>query len=151
MANLPPGRSLFGPDGAMTRRVRAGRGSPPATQPLVIETSCDQPGFVNIEVRVLGEDGKRLKDAKNAEVMGSFGAGVDPDKLEGVAEPADFDAFWDKQRAKLKAVPVRATLVPVEGNAKFDIFDVKIDCPGGKPVSGYLAKPKGAGRQVAAG
>jgi cephalosporin-C deacetylase-like acetyl esterase len=113
-------------------------------EPLKIETSCDQPGFVNIEVHVIGEDGKRVKDARNQEVLGSFGAGVEPEKLTGAPEPADFDAFWAKQKSKLKEVPIKAELVPVAGNPKFDIYDVKIDCPGGKPVSGYLTKPKGA-------
>lgn len=127
------------------QRTEAGEAVSSDTQPLTIETACDRPGFVNVEVRVLDADGKRVKDAKNQDVLGSFGAGVEPEKLTGVPEPADFDAFWAKQKAKLKDVPIKATLVPVPGtNPKFDIFDVKIDCPGGKPVSGYLAKPKDA-------
>lgn len=116
-----------------------------ATQPLTIETSCDRPGFVHIEVRAVDAEGKPLKDSRNQEVTCSCGAGVEPEKLTGVPEPADFDAFWAKQKAKLKDVPIKAALVPVtDGNPKYDIFDVKIDCPGGKPVSGYLTWPKGA-------
>jgi cephalosporin-C deacetylase-like acetyl esterase len=70
---------------------------------------------------------------------------VQPEKLVGVPEPADFDAFWAKQKAKLATVPLKAELVPVTSpNPQFDVFDVKIDCPGGKPVSGYLTYPKGA-------
>ncbi len=115
------------------------------TKPLTIETSCDRPGFVHVEVRVVGADGKPMKDARDLEVSGSFGAGVEPEKIAGVPEPADFDAFWAKQKARLKEVPIKAVLVPVtDGDPKYDVFDVKIDCPGGKPVSGYLTKRKGA-------
>jgi cephalosporin-C deacetylase-like acetyl esterase len=73
------------------------------------------------------------------------GAGADPGKLEGYPEPADFDAFWQAQKARLAAVPLKATLTEVPAsNAAFHVFDVKVDCAGGRPVSGYLALPKGA-------
>ena len=119
-----------------------------ATAPLVVETSLNQSGFVNVEVWVLDDKGKRVKQmvkGKEQEVAGSFGAGVEPEKLVGVPEPADFDAFWARQKAKLKEVPVKATLTRATSpSAEFEVYDVKVDCPGGKPVSGYLAMPIGA-------
>ncbi|MBN8527305.1 MAG: acetylxylan esterase [Planctomycetes bacterium] len=114
-------------------------------QPLLIETSLAQPGFVHVIVTPIGDDGKPLKDAKGKEVKFEGGAGVQPEELDGLPEPADFDAFWAKQKAKLAAVPLKATLVPAESkNKDFEVFDVKVDCAGGKPVSGYLSRPKGA-------
>lgn len=127
------------------RKTDKGEAVSSDTQPLTIATSCDQPGFVHIVVSVLDAEGKPVKDAKDKEVKGEFGAGVQPEKLAGVAEPADFDAFWARQKAKLKEVPIKAELVELPGkNPQFDVYDVKIDCPGGKPVSGYLTRPKGA-------
>lgn len=116
-----------------------------AGQPLTITTACDKPGFVHVVVAVLGEDGKPVKNAKNQDVKGEFGAAVHPEKLAGAGEPADFDAFWTRQKAKLQEVPVSAELVPVASkNPDFEVFEATIPCPGGKPVSGYLTRPKGA-------
>jgi cephalosporin-C deacetylase-like acetyl esterase len=81
-------------------------------------------------------------------------AGVQPEKLAGYPEPADFDAFWQRQKARLAAVPVKAELKEVPAKKPgFKVYDVKVDCAGGKPVSGYLsvpenAQPKSLGAQV---
>ena len=116
-----------------------------ATQPVEIVTAIEKPGFVHIEVSVLNADGTPVKDAKDKPLKFEGGAGADPAKLQSYQEPADFDAFWKAQKARLAAVPIKATLTPFESkNAKFQIYDVKIDCAGGKPVSGYLTFPKDA-------
>lgn len=64
-------------------------------------------------------------------------------------EPADFDAFWQKQRQILDQVPVevlKKIAVPVSTAYKDKVvcYDVKIRCAGDKPVSGYLCMPKNA-------
>ena len=124
------------------------------TQPVEIKTATDKSGFVHIEVSVFNADGTPVKDAKNTPLKFDGGAGVEPTKLEGYPEPADFDAFWQKQKAKLAAVPMKAELKEVAAKKPgFKVYDVKIDCSGGKPVSGYLsipenAKPKSLGAQV---
>lgn len=117
--------------------------------PLVVTTSLSVPGFVWLNAQLTDANGKPLrKPAKNAwETSIEFhgGAGVEVEKLQGVAEPPDFDAFWDRQRAKLAAVPVDATLVPVPSdNPKVEIFAVSVKCPGPRPVTGYLTRPAGA-------
>ncbi len=122
-----------------------GEGTSSEGQPLEIKTSTDKPGFVRIEVSVLNADGTPVKDAKNAPLKFEGGAGVEPAKLAGYPEPADFDAFWKTQKARLAAVPLKASLTEVASkNPKCQVFDVKIDCAGGKPVSGYLSIPKNA-------
>lgn len=116
-----------------------------ATSPLVISTKINQPGFVHIKVSASDDKGVPLKNGdKNMENFDG-GAGVELDKIKGWPEPADFDAFWAKQKAKLAAVPIRADMVPVKCE-KDDVlvFDVKIDCAGKMPVSGYFFKPKKA-------
>jgi len=115
------------------------------TQPLPITTSLGKPGFVHIEVAVFNQDGSPVKDARNSNLKFEGGAGVEPSKLEGYPEPADFDAFWQTQKDRLAKVPLKANLTEVASrNPNFKVFDVKVDCAGGKPVSGYLAIPKNA-------
>jgi cephalosporin-C deacetylase-like acetyl esterase len=118
-----------------------------ATNPLVIVTSGARPGFVRVKVTVLGDDGKPVRSEinKNWDIAFEGGAGVEPEKIKGFPEPEDFDAFWARQKAALARVPLKAKLVEApSNNPRVLAYDVKVDCAGGKPVSGYLTKPKGA-------
>lgn len=113
------------------------------TEPLAISTSLEKPGFVRIEVWVLDEKEQPLVDAKKQQIRFDGGAGVEVEKLASIPEPADFDGFWAKQKARLAAVPLKFTLTEAPStHPDFVVYDVKIDCAGGKPVSGYLTKPK---------
>ncbi len=116
------------------------------TEPLAITTSMDRPGFVRIEVWVLDTAGKPLLDEKNQWLRFDGGAGVEPEKLrQGVPEPADFDNFWAQQKTRLAEVPLKFTMTEVPSDdPAYAVYDVKIDCAGGKPVSGYFTKPKDA-------
>jgi cephalosporin-C deacetylase-like acetyl esterase len=58
--------------------------------------------------------------------------------------PDDFDAFWAAQKAELAKVEMKAKLTPKQGSKNVEVFDVQVDCAGGKPVSGYYARPVGA-------
>ena len=131
-------------------------------EPFVYRTSLDQPGFVRLEAYVLGPDGKRYAkkftgDASTPEgrkAMNEFekkpksiffdgGAAVEPEKLEITPEPADFDAFWTNQFARLDLVPIKADLVETDSpNARARRWAVRIDCAGLRPVTGYLSVPK---------
>ncbi|MFA5203792.1 MAG: acetylxylan esterase [Lentisphaeria bacterium] len=116
-----------------------------AAQPLRITISIDRPGFVRLEIAIFNHDGSPLLDAAGKPVKFAGGAGVEPEKLEGTPEPADFDAFWRTQKARLAKVPMTAVLKEVPApDPQFQLFDVRVGCAGGKPVSGYLAVPKGA-------
>ena len=123
-----------------------------AAEVLQVETTLDKPGWVCI--RVFARDGgdKAIKqlakvrgEEKDQPVKGGIGAMVEPEKLVPfMKEPEDFDAFWDKVKAELAAVPMtELERVPVP-NGKVQVFDVKIACAGDKPVSGYLCIPKDA-------
>ena len=73
-------------------------------------------------------------------VAAALGAAVDPFGIRpGLEAPADFDAFWDKQKKRLAAVPLKASLTPVK-SGNFDCHDVKIDCVDNVPVSGLLMR-----------
>jgi cephalosporin-C deacetylase len=119
---------------------------------LKITTSMETPGFVRIQAQAFGEDGKKLQGYvggwganKNGDIFFDGGACVDPEKLQSVGEPKDFDAFWKASKAKLDEVPIKADLKEIETkNPKVKLYAVRLDCAGPKPVTGYLSIPAGA-------
>lgn len=75
--------------------------------------------------------------------------GVDIDKItQSEAKPADFANFWRDRKAELAKVPLKAQEKQVYYKNKdyndIVIFDVKVDCIDGVPVSGYLTMPANA-------
>ena len=125
------------------------------TEPLVVKTKLDKPGFVRLEAYVVDEKGRHFEktrkpgklswaDLAKLKLFFDGGAGVEPEKLQGVPEPADFDAFWAKQRARLAAVPMDVERKVVSSTAEKSLYAVRITCAGGKPVTGYLSVPKDA-------
>lgn len=126
-------------------KTETGEGIASASDPLVITTALEKPGFVRIEVAAKGEDNKPLLNAKNQAIRFDGGAGVEIEKLASIPEPADFDAFWAAQKAMLAQVPLKFTLTEIPtAKPGFVLYDVKVECVGGKPVSGYLTKPQNA-------
>lgn len=122
-------------------------------QPLVIQTSLDQPGFVRIVAKLRDSNDKGLytKGLWGGRTSVSFegGAAVQPETLTaGTAEPDDFDAFWQKQKARLAAVPLKYEMKRIEPKPgytpKTEVYAVTIDCAGPRPVTGYLTIPVGA-------
>ena len=118
-----------------------------------IKTALAKPGFVRIEAKVVDAQGKDVKRDGVApgenwfghkEVFFSGGAAADIAKLkQGEAEPKDFDAFWAKQKAELKKVPMKVKRWEVKSpKDSVHMYAVQIDCAGGRPVTGYLSIPK---------
>lgn len=122
------------------------------TEPFQIETRLSTPGWVRCLVTLLDENGnpcRRQVNGVSRPLTGGVGAVAAPETFDAaLPEPADFDAFWQECRNELAAVPLRAERVPIEVTGtlrdKVELFDIKVDCAGGKPVSGYLAVPKTA-------
>lgn len=120
-----------------------------STKPLIIETSLKVPGFVRIYAELVDEDGKTYyKDETKfrgdaCKVFFDGGAGVEPEKLQGIPEPADFDAFWAKQKARLAATPLSAVRKEVPNDVA-RVYAVEVTCAGVRPVTGYLSIPKDA-------
>ena len=135
--------------------------APLTKEPFVYKTKLDKPGFVRIRATVVDKNGKRFVkkftgDATTPEgraAMNRFehtnkgvffdgGAGADIDALKSHPEPADFDAFWAKQFARLDLVPIKGERKEVPCNNKnARIYAVRIDCAGLRPVTGYLSVP----------
>ena len=109
-------------------------------------------GALRFVVSALGSDGKVLESevkGKKVPVTSSIGVIADPDKCAPYfKEPEDFQQFWDNAMAELAKVPVKAerkeTDATSQQKGKFNFWDVKVDCAGGMPVSGYLSMPVNA-------
>ena len=145
------------------------KGSEPLTgKPFVYKTRIAKPGFVRLFAEVVDASGqpfrrriekpavdpntpegrhalKRLrKIKKNVFFDGGAAAGVDTLR-QAAPEPADFDAFWARQKAELKKVPFNAKRVEVPcDNPDVRLYALSVDCTGGMPVTGYLSIPKAA-------
>ena len=111
------------------------------------------PGTVSVICTIMDENKKPVLNFRKRRIVGGLGVRVDPWKIRpgNPKCPADFDEFWAKKRAELDAVPVKATRKEVKLSAKdaakypnVVCYDVKVDCAGGAPVSGYLCMPRGA-------
>lgn len=107
-------------------------------------TSISRPGYVHLLVTACDENGAQIEDCEVFE----GGACADFDKIRKYGEaPADFDAFWNRV-----LTTELYTTEPVElekkefasGDPGDVVYDVKIACPGGAPVSGYLRIPRDA-------
>ncbi len=118
-----------------------------------IATTLEKPGFVRIEAKLVDEKGKDVKRDCPAPgenwfgergIFFSGGAAADLAKLrQGVEEPEDFDAFWEKQKAELRRVPMKVKRWEVKSpKESVRMYGVQIDCAGGRPVTGYLSIPK---------
>lgn len=112
-------------------------------------SSLSVPGYVMVKATLLDPYGAPAKCDPNNVVQFGLGAGVRTAELEqGVPEPADFDAFWEKCRKELEKVPVKVLeRKEFRQSGKAVVWDVKVACAGPRPVSGYLAIPKGAAQK----
>jgi cephalosporin-C deacetylase-like acetyl esterase len=104
---------------------------------LTVAGRLDEPGFLQCRVK--------LQTAGAGSLPALGGAAIEPEKIQpSLPPPADFDAYWSGQKARLAAVPVNARLTPAEPPGKTaEVFDLQADCVGA-PVSGYFARPRGA-------
>ena len=126
----------------------------PITEEVTFKVSSKVPGWFVLRLTALDENKKQIINYASRgnwkpPFFGGIGAMVAPEELmPGTPEPADFDEFWKKQRAELDKVPVKATRksvdVPKWAKGKVLCWDVKVDCAGGMPVSGYLCMPPNA-------
>ena len=123
----------------------------PGDQKIVRTVKAEGPGTITMRLRAFTADKKPIQNEKKRAIWIGTGALVDAEKiLPAAPRPADFDEFWAAARKKLDEVPLKAVEVPFAINPKrpnaklVDVFDVKVDCAGGAPVSAYLMVPKNA-------
>ena len=138
--------------------------------PLVVKTKLEQPGFVRLEAFVIDAKGKTYtksftgnpntpegKKALNAferkdkRVFFDGGAGVQPETLQSVPEPKDFDEFWAKRKARLAKVPMTATVKEHRSsNPSVKVLSFSVACAGPRPVTGWVTIPTDAKRKYPA-
>ncbi len=110
-----------------------------ADKPVVIDASLPRPGFVLLKL-TLNEGGKEA-------FQRLAGAGVEPEKIEsGTKAPPDFDAFWAKQIAQLRARKPEITVKDIAAeftNRQAAVYDVRI-ADGVVNATGILTVPTNA-------
>lgn len=113
--------------------------------PFQVTARLTQPGCVTLHAWAVDENGAR-KDVLPLET----GAGAEIGAIRAQSEkPADYDAFWARCRAELDSVPPRLlrreSRTAPEKHPQHRVFDVRVACAGGAPVSGILTIPPGEG------
>jgi len=101
-----------------------------------------EPGFLRCTASV-EVDGKKYSSYATA--------GFSPGKIEPTTTlPSDFEAFWNKGKEDLSAIPVNPvlTLLPERCTDKADVYHVQIDNINGK-IYGILCTPKKEGKYPA--
>ncbi len=110
-------------------------------EPLILRTSIDRPGFVYYTFNAFDRKGRKLGLPEY-----SISAGAEVEKLRAaLPEPADFDAFWSGQQARLAALPMdNVKLTPVPQDDKSILswqFELRAVTGG---LCGYISLPKDA-------
>ena len=120
-----------------------------------VTTKMDIPGFVRVEGYLKDKADKAVRRDKPApgspnwapvkDVFFDGGAGVDvANVVQENPEPADFDAWWAKQKKILAAVPMTVNRKEVKTLNGCKIYQVSVGCAGPRPVTGYLFIPANA-------
>ncbi len=114
-----------------------------ASGELVLTASLDKPGYIYVTAQAVDENGALLPESD-----GFFGgAGVEIEKIASVTEePGDYHEFWDICQKELSCM--EPTLLECKALAKdplhpkHDVYDIRVACVGGIPVSGILTIPR---------
>ncbi len=106
-------------------------------QPMSVTATSSKPGFLRCVVTF---------QTPKKKLIATGAAAFSPLKIApGLPVPDDFDEFWADQKHQLAEVPAIAKLTPVsQSDSSIKCFDVRVECLGGAPVSGYLAVPEKA-------
>ena len=111
--------------------------------PVNVETVMENPGFALLSASFTDENGKKIS------ALG--GAGADPLKIKpGLELKDEFDTFWNAKKDELNKLPLEVKMepaaVPANLKGKVECFNIKVNCVGETPVSGYFARPVNASK-----
>ena len=135
----------FGPEMMPPTTESTGRIGP---QPLTVAAgTMREPGFLRL-VATVDVDGRSYR--------GVGTAGFAPERITPTqTNPADFDAFWESERARLAALPldVRWTPLPDHGTAAADCWQINLQnvgaIDGASRLYGILCMPNAPGKYAA--
>ena len=165
---IPEGRYFLKWERSGDDGVKENGREPFTGKPFTYKTSIAKPGFVRLYAEVVDASGNpyrrdvktfkaerttrdsrgkvnKLKRMKKIVFFdGGAGAGIDTLR-QAAPEPADFDAFWARQKAALAKIPFNAKRAEAKcRNPNVRLYAVSVDCAGGAPMTGYLSIPKAA-------
>ena len=114
-----------------------------STGELTLTASLDRPGFIYVTAQAVDKNGELLPESDH--FFG--GAGVEIENITAVTEePVGYHAFWDTCKAELLAVEpeiIEKEELPADTeHPNHQVYDIKVICAGGIPVSGILTIPK---------
>lgn len=109
---------------------------------LIYSQVCEEAAHY---VFIIGEPGERV----GSDYISTVGAIAAPEEfMSGYRAPKDLRKFWDKQIAKMRKMPLKASAKEIELTKQHHIgykcFDIEIPMPEGNPVRAYLAYPENA-------
>jgi cephalosporin-C deacetylase-like acetyl esterase len=109
---------------------------------LKIRTKLNRPGFVLLSLRKEKPKGT-YKGNYFKYIKAYAGAAVEPEKIKvSRPVPADFDQFWAKQKAELKAIPYTVERKLVKSTDKVNVYEIWLKGKDSKlNVSGQLVMP----------
>ena len=106
--------------------------------PQTITVRAEQPGFLRCRLRWGGSD--------ESSEPPQAAAAVSPERiLPSMPEPEDFDAYWARQLAAQKDLPLDATVSPHTVHPDGAIHNVRVPMPDGTAIYGWLLIPHGNG------
>jgi len=124
------------------------RGDASAAEPVKFDTKLDKPGYCMVTLVGKDAQGKVLlqkKGKREQAMVESRGVIADPLNIrQGAPEPDDFDAFWDNERKKLKALPANVKVVPIPNQKAGRCFLTADVGQGFRPVNAILHRPANA-------
>ena len=123
-----------------------------------VTTSLAVPGIIRMDAYLAGSDYRAITKGDGSKITFGGGAGVATEKMQmSTVEPADFDTFWTRAKARLAAVPFNDSNVelvdctPSNLKKTHYVYAAKIPCLGmsnlTSSVTGWLVVPKNAAAQ----
>ena len=121
--------------------------------PFLFTFRSGRPGWIYFGFEVVDRDGKvvdhparTIPQSRKNLLVSEIGAVYDPDKLRVCTPPpADLEEFWAKQRKKLDLVPFDTVIEPLDsGDPAVELVSVSVQAGVNRPVTAYLAYPRGA-------
>ncbi len=130
-------------------RTEVARGTLDLSKPATVTATLDAPGALLLVLTPRGPHETGVAFGMSGLDKGGAVFGANRIAL-AVPRPADFDAFWDAQLARLARVPVNPSLTPApSGVADVDYGTVRLDGIDGTHVQGQLARPAAPGKRPA--
>ncbi|MEZ0454484.1 acetylxylan esterase [Sphingobacterium thalpophilum] len=110
-------------------------------QPGIFGLKNAKPGFYHYKVSLNLDGGQKLEEQVNV--------GYEPEKIVSPNdEKADFDKFWQANKAQLARIQpdYQLMLIPEQSKLDYEMYHVSMRSLDNELIMGYYAKPKKAGK-----